>query len=187
MVPASTPRRLPALALPLLLLLLQPGRFFTHAGESDAGDAGSDGTADQGSIDVPDDGAECACRDDATWTSPTGQGPCAAYGVGQANEGYCADDGATLHCPKACNACPECLPQDREMSTMLLLAGVVAMGFCFGVPTAKYFIDIARFTRSQYRMWREAQDSKMKSLSTRNEVRKARGKFSEHTSNPIRM
>ena len=166
--------------LPLLLLLLLASHPEPCAAGEDGGgggDAGGDGTEDQGDIDMPGDGDSCACADSEAWTSPSGMGPCASYAIGMPNEGYCDEDGATEHCPKACDACPECIDPGREMNMTLLLVGIAAMSICFGVPTFKYFVDIARFSAQQYKMWRAAQDSKMKSIGRNNEVRKAKSKF----------
>lgn len=161
--------------MPLSLLLLAA----CAAGDdgADAGGDAGDGTEDQSSIGMPDDGSECVCEDSATWTAPSGFGACATYAVGEMNEGYCDDDGATAHCPKACDACPECVVAEPGISLALLLLAIVCMAVCFGVPTAKYFVDLTRFSAAQYKRWRDAQDQKMSSLKTKNTIRKAKSKF----------
>ena len=165
-------------ALPGLALLL----FGTCAGGEDAGGGG--GTAGDGterlstSMGMPADEADCPpCEDSATWVSAFGMFPCASYAIGEINEGYCDDDGATEYCPLSCDACPSCLPSSREVNIGLMLAGLVCVGVCCGVATAKHFVDLARLSGKRYRVWREAQDEKMSSIQKNNTVRKARDKF----------
>ena len=52
--------------------------------------------------------AACAVaepRDEATWRSAKGNASCANYTKGSAWHRYCKDDGADLHCPRACDTC----------------------------------------------------------------------------------
>jgi Ca2+-binding EF-hand superfamily protein len=161
--------------VPVLLLLFA----MCDAGEDGAdaeGDAG-DGTEDQSSISMPGDDDSCKCVDSDTWVAPNGMGPCASYAVGEVNEGYCHDDGATAHCPKACDACPACAEPVHKVNGWMVLMGIICMSVCFGVPTAKYFVDLARFSAKQYRQWKAAQDEKMHALHTKNTVRKAKNRF----------
>ena len=155
-----------------------------EGGEDAGGGGGGGNTAGDGteristSMRMSADEASCPpCEDSATWMSTFGMFPCASYAIGQINEGYCDDDGATEYCPVSCDACPTCIEPSREVSIGMVLAGIVCMGVCFGVPTAKYFVDLARFSANQYRTWRAAQDEKMRSIQKKNTVRKARNKF----------
>ena len=162
--------------LVLVLLLL----VTCDAGEdgADAGGDAGDGTEGQSSVvSLPGQGDDCRCTDSDTWVASSGMGPCASYAIGEVNEGYCDDDGATAHCPKACDACPLCVEPAREVNGWLVLMGIMCMSVCFGVPTAKYVVDIARMSANHYRRWKVAQDEKMKSLHTKNTVRKAKNQF----------
>ena len=145
-------------------------------------------------MDAPssDTEVECPpCIDSGTWRSAHLGYACSDYRIGGASEGYCEDVGsistapdapnlegtALQHCPRACGACPPCVPVDKELSPGLVWACVISMIAFFGLPVYKYCIDGYRWTKQYLAMWRAAEKQKMDSIKQRNTVRKAGGLF----------
>ena len=85
------------------------------AGEAPSGDTGTCTPCPPESFSDSPGQAQCVpwtscaavieCEDDATFD--LGFGDCTSYAPGNANDGYCVADGASIRCPVSCGTCAE--------------------------------------------------------------------------------
>ena len=119
----------------LLLLLLLASSPPAAAAEYVAATAGPSG--------VTDKRPSCDCEDDVDWTNggrtgANGWAGCESYAKGFPNEGRCDADGASVFCPRTCDACPGCA-QSSASATMLWIGMPCALCFVC-VPLLKNLV-----------------------------------------------